>query len=110
MRRNIANARIDMRTSTQTKDFLELAAYIGGYGSLSKFIIDASQKMAQEIFEHTDFRKISNKDRDLLLKILQNPPEPNEMLKETYQKLSSSFRISEDGQAVYEIDEKFIKK
>ena len=43
MRRSCANARIDMRTTPQCKYFLELAAFIGGYGSLSDFMVKASE-------------------------------------------------------------------
>lgn len=40
MRRKVANARIDLRTSPQRKHFFEMAAFVGGYESLSSFIAD----------------------------------------------------------------------
>ncbi len=110
MRRKIASARIDMRTTAQNKYFLELAAFIGGYDSLSDFMVKASESKAKEVFDAVDdSRELSAKDRDLLLHFLENSPEPNEKLKAAYQKVLAMYQIDENNQAVYNIPSYLLK-
>src|SRR5437868_13221329 len=99
MRRKVASARIDMRTTSQNKYFLELAAFVGGYDSLSDFMVKASESKAKEVFDTMDdSRELSAKDRDLLLHFLENSPEPNGKLKAAYQKVFAMYQIDENNQ------------
>lgn len=110
MRRSCANARIDMRTTPQCKYFLELAAFIGGYGSLSDFMVKASENLAKEVFDTVDdSRELSHRDRDLLLSFLENPPEPNDTLKEAYKKIHVMYQLDDNGQGFYDVDPSMIK-
>lgn len=105
MRRKVANARIDLRTSPQRKHFFEMAAFVGGYESLSSFIAEASELLAKKVMDNVDeSRELSSADRDLLLSILKNAPEPNAALKEAYEKVSKLCNINESGQAIYNVD------
>lgn len=111
MRRKVANARIDMRTTPQRKYFLELAAFIGGYESLSNFIEEASEISAKKIFDTIDnSRVLSSKDRDLLLKFLEKAPEPNEALKTAYNKVLDLYQLDENGRFVYNVDPNMVQK
>lgn len=111
MRRKVANARIDMRTTSQHKYFFELAAFIGGYDSLSNFIEEASEILAKKVFETAEeSRELSANDRDLLLKFLEKAPEPNETLKAAYKKVLNMYNLEENGNAIYSIDYSLVKK
>lgn len=110
MRRKIANARIDLRITPQKKYFLELAAFIGGYDSLSSFIGEASDKLARYVLAHPDdSRELSAKDRDLLLNLLKKSPAPNAKLKATFKKISKLYYLNENDCAIYDIDPCIIK-
>lgn len=111
MRRKVANARIDMRITSQHKYFFELAAFIGGYDSLSNFIEEASEILAKKVFETAEeSRELSANDRDLLLKFLEKAPEPNETLKAAYKKVLNMYNLEENGNAIYNIDSSLVKK
>ena len=104
MRRKVANARIDLRTSPQRKYFFEMAAFMGGYDSLSSFMAEASELLAKKVLDTVDeTRELSDKDRDLLLNLLNNAPEPNFALKEAYKTISKLCHLDENGQTIYNV-------
>jgi uncharacterized protein (DUF1778 family) len=110
MRRKIANARIDMRTTPQRKHFLEMAAFIGGYDSLSSFMVEASETLAKKVFDSIDERReLSAKDRDLLLSFLQNSPEPNEALKKAFASVKKLYQFDDNGLIFYNVPSNMIK-
>jgi uncharacterized protein (DUF1778 family) len=104
MRRKVANARIDFRTTAQRKHVFELAAFLGGYGNLSNFITEASDSLAKSILDNLDeSRELSDRDRDLLVSMLKTAPEPNAALKKAYAKAAHLCQLDQNGQAVYEL-------
>ena len=110
MRKSTAKTRIDMRINPQSKYFFELAAFIGGYDSLTSFIEEASERLAKTVLDSTDeSRTLSDRDRDLLLNFLKNAPEPNSILRATFEKISKIYSLNEDGDAIYNIDRKLLK-
>ena len=110
MRRKVALARIDLRTTPQRKHFFEMAAFVGGYDSLSSFMAEASEILAQKVLDQLDeTRRLSSRDYDLLLSVLQNAPEPNATLKAAYEKISKLCTIDQDGRAIYSLDTTYIK-
>ncbi len=110
MRRKVALARIDLRTTPQRKHFFEMAAFVGGYESLSSFMADASEILAKKVLDQIDEKRtLSNRDFELLLHVLENPPEPNETLKAAYEKISKLCTIDQDGRAIYSLDETYVK-
>ena len=72
--------RIDLRTNSEEKNFLERAAQIN-HLSLSSYIITTCLKQAKLDLEKEETMILSNKDRDLVMSALSNPPEPNDALK-----------------------------
>ncbi len=55
-------------------------------------------------------RELSAKDRDLLLNFLQNSPEPNEVLKTAYDKVTAMYQLDDHGQTFYNVDPSMVKK
>ena len=72
--------RIDIRLSDQDKAAIELAAKYNRQ-SISSYIISVVIKQAQLDLYKNETIVLSNKERDLLLRSLENPEEPNESLK-----------------------------
>ncbi|MBU3850849.1 MAG: DUF1778 domain-containing protein [Candidatus Treponema excrementipullorum] len=76
----IKDVRIDLQTSASQKTLLEQAAELK-HTSLSSYILASSLKQAQLDVAENETLLLSNRDRDLIMSILENQPEPNEALK-----------------------------
>jgi len=74
-------ARFDTRWPEEQKKFFEKASVLGGYRSLSEFVFSAVQQKAEEIVERHEKMILSQKDNEIFIHALLNPPEPNEKLK-----------------------------
>lgn len=77
----VVKARFDTRLSKQQKEFFEYAAILGGYKTLSEFILASAQERAMKIIEDHDRIISTNKDQEIFFNQLVNPSEPNEDLK-----------------------------
>lgn len=73
-------ARFDTRLSKEQKEFFERAAILGGYRSLTDFVILTVQKKANEIIEKQERIIASNKDREIFFEAIVNPGNPNKEL------------------------------
>jgi uncharacterized protein (DUF1778 family) len=80
MKTQLSEERISMRTNLDTKRFLEAAAILSGYNNLSGFILTTVYKEAQRIINDSQGRVLSDRDRDLVLNLLNTAPEPNAKL------------------------------
>lgn len=76
----VKDSRVDFRVSDVQKTLLERAAEIK-HLSLSSYILSSSIKQAELDIAENEMLILSNKDRDLVMSALENPPEPNEALK-----------------------------
>lgn len=81
MKAHLSEERISMRTNIETKRFLEAASVLSGFNNLTSFILTTAYKEAQRIVNESQGRILSNRDRDLVLGLLNDPPEPNAKLK-----------------------------
>ena len=78
---NKDKARFDTRLSLEQKQLFEKAALLGGYRSLTDFIIVTVQEKAREILEESERIIASERDKELFFDSLENPPVPNLVLK-----------------------------
>ena len=76
----VKDSRVDFRVSDVQKSLLERAAEIK-HLSLSSYILSSSIKQAELDIAENEMLILSNRDRDLVMSALENPPEPNEVLK-----------------------------
>lgn len=76
----VKGERIDFRANINQKAILERAAEIK-HISLSSYVLTSSLKQAQIDLAENETLLLSNKDRDFIMNLLENPPEPNEALK-----------------------------
>ncbi len=74
-------ARFDTRLPKEQKEFLEDAVVLGGYRSLSDFVISSAMEKAKIIVEERKNLLTSKKDRETFFDALLNPSKPNNKLK-----------------------------
>lgn len=72
--------RIDIRTSQKERDRL-LEAAIYKRMTLSAFLREAALEKSEAVLKQRDSLTLSDRDRDLFLVALENPPMPNKHLK-----------------------------
>ena len=76
----VKDSRVDFRVSDIQKALLERAAEIK-HLSLSSYILSSSIKQAELDIAENEMLILSNRDRDLVMSAVENPPEPNEALR-----------------------------
>ena len=77
------NSRIDIRLDPKDKEILEHAASLKRI-SLSSYILSSAIENAKMDIEKEETILLSNKQRDMVLSLLDNPPEPNEALRKLF--------------------------
>lgn len=70
-------ARFDTRLTKEQKVFFERAARVGGYRSLTDFVVLAAQEKAKEIITEKEQIIASEKDSELFFEAIMNPPKVN---------------------------------
>ena len=82
-------ARFDTRLSKAQKLLFEKAAQLGGYRSLTDFVVHTVQERAKEIVEKNEQVIASHRDNVLFFEAITYPEKPNNVLRsaaEAYQK------------------------
>ena len=79
------DSRINLRTSLDDKSLLERAASLR-HLSLSSYIIATSIRQAQLDLAEQETLIVSNRERDMIMKALENPPKPNAALRKLFGK------------------------
>lgn len=72
-------SRLNFRLPNELKERIEKAAIVSGL-TVTDFAINTLANSADEVLEKHQTRILSNKDRDIFLEMLENPPKPNESL------------------------------
>jgi uncharacterized protein (DUF1778 family) len=91
--KTIEKARFDTRLPKEQKDFFEFAATLGGFRTLTEFVIVSVQEKAKIIVEEHNKIISSKRDSEIFFKELINPSKPNEALKNAaarYKKITNS--------------------
>ena len=73
--------RLDLRISQKQKSTFEQVLELGGFRSLTDFLISAASEKAEAIMERHNNWLTSERDRKIFFDALLNPPAPNERLK-----------------------------
>jgi uncharacterized protein (DUF1778 family) len=69
-------ARFDTRLPKEQKEYFEYAADLGGYRTLTEFVLIAVQSKADEIVEKHRLIVASKRDREIFFEAIMNPPAP----------------------------------
>ena len=79
-----AVSRLNFRLPIELKEKIERAAVVSGV-TVTDFAISALVNSADNVLEKHQNRILSDRDRDIFLAMIENPPEPNEALKKAVQ-------------------------
>ena len=79
-----AVSRLNFRLPIELKEKIERAAVVSGV-TVTDFAISALVNSADNVLEKHQNRILSDRDRDIFLAMIENPPEPNETLKKAVQ-------------------------
>ena len=74
--------RFDTRLAKDQKDLFQYAADLGGFKTLSEFIIFSAQEKAKVIINEHNTILASKRDQKIFFDALLNPSQPNQKLKE----------------------------
>ena len=77
-----AKSRFDVKMPKVQKELFEYAASLGGFRTLTDFIINAVQEKANAIIEDHNTIIASEKDREIFFSALVNPKGPNQKLQD----------------------------
>lgn len=78
------NERFNTRISKEMKELFDQAREIGGFSSLSDFVlVSATEKAKSIIMEHNKLT-LSRQDSKIFMEALANPPLPNDKLKQAW--------------------------
>lgn len=77
----IQKARFDARVSEEQKELFELAASLGGFRTLTEFVISTLHEKAKAIIEARNTILASERDRHIFFDALMSPPKANAHLK-----------------------------
>ena len=81
--------RFDARLPKEQKEFFERAAYLGGYRSLTEFVIVSAQEKAKEIIKEKELIIASSKDSEIFFDAITNVKKPSETLKNAIEDYNS---------------------
>lgn len=76
-------SRFDTKIPKQQKELFEQAAALGGFRTLTDFIISTVQEKAKAIIEEHNTIIASEKDREIFFNALTDPQGPNKKLQDT---------------------------
>ena len=79
--KNIEKARFDTKLSKEQKDLFERAAHIGGFRTLTEFIISSVQEKATKIITEKEIFLASKRDKEIFFNAIMHPGKPNAKLK-----------------------------
>ena len=83
--------RFDAKLTKVQKDIFEMAARIGGYRTLTDFVISTAQEKAKIIIEQHEAILDSERDKEIFFDAIMSPPLPGKRLlqaAERYQRLN----------------------
>lgn len=75
------HARFDTRLPIEVKELFEKAAHLGGFRSLTDFVISTVQEKAREIVKEKEQIIASEKDAEVFFEAIVNPKKVSENLK-----------------------------
>ena len=91
MAKTIEQARFDTRLHKEQKLFFEKAAMLGGYRSLTDFIVQAVQEKAKEIIKERELIIASEQDSEVFFAEITKPMSPNKSLIQALDRYKSQF-------------------
>ncbi len=88
--KTLEKSRFDTRLSKDQKAFFEYAASLGGFRTLTEFVIFSVQQQASNIVEKHNSILASKKDQDVFFNAIMNPPKPSVDLKKAVSRFNKA--------------------
>ena len=85
-------ARFDAKIPKVQKELFEYAASLGGFRTLTDFIINAVQEKANDIIREHNIILASKKDQEIFFDAFLNPSGPNQKLRDTAERYKKFMR------------------
>jgi uncharacterized protein (DUF1778 family) len=79
--KTLEKSRFDTRLPKEQKELFEYAANLGGFRTLSEFVIFSAQQQASNIIEKYNSILASRKDQEIFFNAIVNPQKPTDRLK-----------------------------
>lgn len=87
-----STARFDTRLPKEQKEFFEYAANLGGYRTLTEFVINSLQREAEEIVKKHRAILSSKNDEEIFFAAVMDPPAPGTKLKAAAKKYNKKVK------------------
>ena len=90
---NSEMARFDTQLTKEQKEFFEYASQIGGFRTLTDFVLTTVQSKAEEIVKEHNKIIASKRDQEIFFDLVfSNPPKPNKELKAALKEYNEKLR------------------
>ena len=86
-----AKTRFDTRLSQEQKNYLEYASQLGGFKTLSDFILTSAKNHADQIVNRHQQILASEQDREVFFHALLHPRKPNARLKKAADRYKKAY-------------------
>ncbi len=88
--KTLEKSRFDTRLPKDQKEYFEYAANLGGFRTLTEFVIFSMQQQASNIIKEHNSILASKKDQDIFFNAIMNPPKPNASLKKAVSRFNKA--------------------
>jgi uncharacterized protein (DUF1778 family) len=78
----VEKTRFDTKLTKVQKELFELATKIGGYRTLTDFMLSTAEEKAKTIVQQHEAILASERDKKIFFDAIMNPPQPNQRLKD----------------------------
>lgn len=78
----IEKTRFDTKLTKVQKELFELATKIGGYRTLTDFMLSTAEEKAKTIVQQHEAILASERDKKIFFDAIMNPPQPNQHLRD----------------------------
>ena len=88
----VEKTRFDTKLTKVQKELFELATKIGGYRTLTDFMLSTAEEKAKTIVQQHEAILASERDKKIFFDAIMNPPQPNQRLRDAakrYQKFNN---------------------
>jgi uncharacterized protein (DUF1778 family) len=79
--KTVAKTRFDVRLPKEQKEYFEYAANLGGFRTLTEFVIYSGNQQASQIVDKHNSILASKRDQEIFFNALLNPQAPSARLK-----------------------------
>jgi uncharacterized protein (DUF1778 family) len=91
--KTLEQSRFDTRLPKEQKEYFEYAASIGGFRTLTEFVIYSAQQQANSIVEKQKNILATKQDQEVFFNALLNPREPSDKLKSAFKNYNQMVEI-----------------